>query len=275
MSFYKRLSNKVQSIRWNLKNRLHHSILRRLDLELLLTTGVRIKVKSWADWVIYTSIFADNEYDTAIHAAIAQKPVGSPLNVLDVGANVGFFALRVAHLMAHAGSDAGNFRITCIEGSPTTYAELVQRLAASPALRDRHQAVHGLAGKLDGTARIDDAFAYHAMTSLFAQNSAKGTEVPFRNLNTLVEPCDSIDFLKCDIEGSEWDLIQNYGDLLRRTRVAVFEFHHDKCSRTACQERLRSLGFDQARTLQEDKFTSLELFERRNPQSENRPISPS
>ena len=273
MSFYKRLSNKVQSIRWNLKNRLHKSILQRLDLELLLTTGVRIKVKSWADWIIYTAIFADNEYDTAIHAAIAKKPKGSPLNVLDVGANVGFFALRVAHLMANAGSEAGNFRITCIEGCPTTYAELVQRLAASPALRDRYQTVHGLAGKLEGTARID-ADAYHAMTSLFAHNSAKGTEVPFKNLNTLLEPCDSIDLFKCDIEGSEWDLMQNYGDLLRRTRVAVFEFHHDKCSRNACQERLPSLGFDQARTLQEDEFTSLELFERRNSTGEDRTIPP-
>jgi FkbM family methyltransferase len=273
MSFQKRLSNKVQSIRWNLKNRLHQSILQRLDLELLLTTGVRIKVKSWADWVIYTSIFADNEYDAAIHAAIDQKPMGTPLNVLDVGANVGFFALRVAHLMARTGSDAGNFRITCIEGCPTTYAELVQRLAASPALRDRYRAVHGLAGKLDGTARIN-AFSYHAMTSLFAHDSARGAEVPFRNLNTLVEPCDSIDLLKCDIEGSEWDVLQNYGELLRRTQVAVFEFHHDKCSRTACQERLRSLGFDQARTLQEDQYTSLELFERRNPQGGNRAISP-
>jgi FkbM family methyltransferase len=274
MSFYKRLSNKARSIRWNLKNRLHQSILKRLDLELLLTTGVRIKVKSWADWIIYTAIFADNEYDTAIHAAIAQKPKGSPLKVLDVGANVGFFALRVAHVMGKAGCDAGSLRITCVEGCPSTYAELVQRLAASPALRDCYQTVHGLAGKLDGTARIG-AYAYHAMTSLFAHDAVKGTEVPFRNLNTLVESSDSIDLLKCDIEGSEWDLLENYGDLLQRTRVAVFEFHHDKCSRTACQERLRNLGFDQARTLQEDQFTSLELFERRSSQVENRAISTS
>src|SRR5687768_8092510 len=113
MSFQKRLSNKLQSIRWSLKNRLHQSLLRRLDLELLLTTGVRVKVKSWADWIIYTSIFADNEYDAAILAAIGQKPEGTRLNVLDIGANVGFFALRVAHLMARSGTEAGNFRIIC------------------------------------------------------------------------------------------------------------------------------------------------------------------
>jgi len=271
MSFRARLTNKIQSIRWKLKNRLHHYILQQLDLEFLLKTGVCIKVKSLADWVIYTDIFADNEYDIAIQAAVAQKPTGTPLKVLDIGANVGFFSLRVAHLMTQTENDAGNFRITCIEGCPTTYAQLVQRLGASPALQGRHHAVHGLAGKLEGAARIADS-ANHAMTSLFAHDSAEGIEVPFINLNTLVPPGDSIDLIKCDIEGSEWDVMQNYGELLRRTRVAVFEFHHDKCDRSACQERLRSLGFDQTRTLQEDRFTSLELFERRNSGSDNRPI---
>ncbi len=270
MSFRVRLANKLRAIRWNLKNRLHELILQRLDLGLLLTTGVHIKVKSWADWIIYTAIFADNEYDTAIQAAIAQKGAGASLKVLDIGANVGFFALRVAHLLAKTEREAGNFRITCIEGCPRTYSQLVQRLAASPALQGRHHAVHGLAGRLDGAARIAGA-AYHAMTSLSTNDSAKGIEVPFVNLDTLVPPGDSIDLFKCDIEGSEWDVIQNYPDLLRRTRVAIFEFHHDKCDRSACQERLRSLGFDRTRTLQEDRFTSLELFERSNPASDTRP----
>ena len=66
-----------------------------------------------------------------------------------------------------------------------------------------------------------------------------------------------IDILKCDIEGAEQRLIENYGDILRKTRVAVFEFHRDRCDTQRCRALLRDYGFTNAATMREGAAYSL------------------
>lgn len=259
MSLYSRAAHKLKSIQWDVKNRVYESVLRKLDLEALLESGVRVKVANYADWSIYTSIFADGEYDPPIQAALAQTPQDSRLNVLDLGANVGFFALRVAHLLTQRGHR--EFCVVCVEASPATYVELEQRLLASPALDGRYQAVHGLVGQREGMGRIYPA-SFHAMTSSVQKGRIEGVEVPFVDLETLLASGDSIALLKCDIEGSEGEFLQHYHELLRRTQVAVFEIHHDKCDAASFRDQLATLGFAPPRMLRKDAFNTLEFFQR-------------
>jgi len=72
---------------------------RRAQLNWHLSTGVFVEVANHIEWRIYTDIFADGDYDLPL-LRLFEKPVDRPLIVADLGTNVGFFALRLAHLAA-------------------------------------------------------------------------------------------------------------------------------------------------------------------------------
>jgi hypothetical protein len=73
--------------------------------------------------------------------------------------------------------------------------------------------------------------------------SGHGHTIPFIDLNVLMEPVGQIDLLKCDIEGAEFLFVENYEDLLGKTRNAVFELHHEMCDTERCREILVTSGF--------------------------------
>jgi FkbM family methyltransferase len=259
MNAHGRLRRKYQAVRWSVKNWLHSQLLQRLDLERNLETGIHVKISNFADWTIYNDIFVEGEYDLAIRTALESRGNGNAFRVIDLGANVGFFAMRLYHLLALSPTAPEDVGLTCIEGSPTIYRELVRRVTLSPALNRGTKLVHGLVGKLHGSGLLVDS-GFHPMTSLHSHRSSSGVRVPFVDLNQFFQDDEPISLVKCDIEGSECDFIESYPNLLRRTHVAVFELHHDKCDRFVCQERLQSLGFKRASVLKEDTHSSLELF---------------
>ena len=73
----------VRAIRWRTRRRLQHT----------LPSGVRVEIGSPSDWFVYNEVFVDGEYDAVLDALIA-SPAPSPI-VLDLGANVGLFTLRL------------------------------------------------------------------------------------------------------------------------------------------------------------------------------------
>ena len=123
--------------------------------------------------------------------------------------------------------------------------------------------VHGLVGMPEGSAHIMNS-SFHPMTSV-SQDPSRGVRVDFINLETLLGSDAVIHLLKCDIEGSEGAFIENYPHLLRRTRLAIFEFHHDKCDRARCSEQLQRCGFVDKRVLADGSQTSLEFYSQGSP----------
>lgn len=82
------------------------------------------------------------------------------------------------------------------------------------------------------------------------------------NLDALFVDAPRVDLLKCDIEGAELLFLQNYPELLRKVRVAIFEFHADLCDVHQCRRLLRDYGFPQHRILRESGPYSLECVRR-------------
>lgn len=252
---------RFRSISWKLKNRLHALVLRRIQLTWELKSGIKVKVLSLGDWAIYNDIFVEGEYDSAIEAGIeAHGGNAGPLNVVDLGANVGFFTLRAAHRCGVSPRLRDNFHITCVEGSPAIHAELQRRIAQSPTAASRVRIFHGLVGGRSGSGYIMDT-AFHPMTTV-TKDATQGVAVGFLDLESILDPAAPIHLLKCDIEGAEESFIENYSSLLRRTRCAVFEMHHDKCDRMRCASLLQQCGFTHRQVLAEGKYTSLEFYSR-------------
>ena len=62
----------------------------------------------------------------------------------------------------------------------------------------------------------------------------------FVNRNNL----DRIDFLKCDIEGSEYELLNNDNILFKNSKNVAIEIHGDKNKREEFIKKLKKLGFE-------------------------------
>lgn len=243
-----------------LKWKLRKWVWARLNPSWTLRSGITIRVLNYNDWIIYNDIFVDGEYDRAIDDLLRETSSPTrPVRVLDLGGNVGFFTLRLAHAFLYAGRKG--FEVVVVEGSPSTFAELRERLATNEALlAGRVRAVHGLAGERAGSGEIAES-ASHGENTLFSE--ARGRQsVSFVDLAELVRPWERVDLLKCDIEGAEELFLSHYPDLLRKTDRAVFEFHHHQCDVVRCRSLLADAGLEQAATIREFGHCSVEFFSR-------------
>jgi FkbM family methyltransferase len=239
--------------------------LRRLlwrlpNLRRRLPSGLELTVEGPADWTLYNDIFADGEYDAAIHAALGDAPPERPLTVLDLGANVGYFALRFADLaLRRPGLD---LRLVAVEASPGLVQALERRLLGQPMLAGRVRVVHGLAGRRSGEGRLFES-PLHFEHSAIPGRGGQGVPVAYVDLAELVATWPAIDLLKCDIEGGELEMLETYaGDLLPRVRRAVVELHHDRCDTARCRELLRAAGLGSERVLREAHGCSVLLLSR-------------
>jgi len=236
------------------------------ELERTLMSGITVRVENRAEWILYNDIFVDGEYDEPIESVLASAPANRPLEILDIGGNVGFFALRVADRIIRGGNPEVDYRIILVEGSPDVYEELKRRLMAEPVLVNRLTLVHGLVGRRQGSARIFE-HSFHANNSLFASNmpgSCCSVDVPFVDLLSLYGKIPEIDLLKCDIEGAELLFLESYRELLAGVRYAVIEFHHNLCDVSRCFEILEEVGFCNQGQLcsKESTMTSVGFFAR-------------
>lgn len=253
---------KLRLYSWNLRRNLWKSF----RLQYKLKTGLNIKIESRAEWSIYNEIFVDGQYDKPIKKAIELKQnFQTPINVLDLGANVGYLSWRVADLFLQSEkSKYCKLSIKAIEGVPLIYNQLKQRLNSEPLLIDKMNIFNGLVGKREGNSDIFFS-NFHISNSIHTPHpSSKPTSinVPFIDINTLYQEKDFIDLLKVDIEGSELMFIENYLNILSRVNLAVFEFHHNLCDTQKCLNYLNKLDFKNREKLDEnlESGISTEMF---------------
>ena len=215
-----------------------------LSPEWTLPSGLKVAIASWAEWVTYNDIFVDGEYDVPIRHAVQHAGAGDV--VLDVGGNVGYFALRFADLWTRERKDP--FKIIGVEGSPHTYRRLLERLRQD-ALSGKTDYLFGLAGKKSGEARISTS-DFHVTDSIVTGDGS-GPSVPFLDLSTVVPANSRIALIKCDIEGAEMMFIENYPDLLRRTDSIVIELQHQMYNSERCFTLLEEAGLHHAQRLRD------------------------
>jgi FkbM family methyltransferase len=213
----------------SLKTHVQKYLWRRMRLHWTMPSGVRLEVTTLSDWIHFNNIFTDGEYDSSIRMALENR---RHIEILDLGANIGFFSLRCIDLLRQQNV---SFHITAIEGNPKTARELNIRLAQQSLEPDSVKAFNALVGERNGKGAITN-FDLDGLNRV----TDSGIEVEFADLETLLNG-KTIDLLKCDIEGSEQLFLENYSDLMRRVRVAVFELHHTLCDTDKCMATLSSI----------------------------------
>lgn len=250
------LSNKLI---WRLEILKFNLFLKALSLTHRLKSGVRVEIKNMADWVLFNDIFVDGEYDAPLDLCF--KRSGQRCCILDLGSNVGFFSRRALDLRRRNFPDKF-LELTCVEGMRGSFTRLRNEF---PILKrnERARFYHGLVGKKHGAARLK-GHVFHAMTSLIQDEKRGGELIPFVDLSSVTRGWKCVDLLKCDIEGSEQLFIENYQDVLRRTNLAVFEFHLHRVDLRRCFSMLSACGLFPVSTLNCAKEVRLELFSRQS-----------
>lgn len=160
-------------------------------------------------------------WNPAEYAAF-REAVRPGTTVLDVGANVGAYAILLGQWVGHAG------RVFAFEPAAAAFDGLVRHVALN---RQQHvvRAIHAAVGDRDGNGRL--AVAQTAGESRLADHPDDGSvvSVPLVAIDTFcrregVQPA----FIKIDVEGAELDALRGARETIRRggNGLLLFvEFH--------------------------------------------------
>ena len=211
-----------------LKPWLWRKLSDNMHLEYRLPSEIQVKIASYSDWCIYNEIFVGGEYDVAICSALDKAKLRGKFRAVDLGANVGFFSLRILDLIRRHKFSFSQIEILMVEASPILDHELRERMAKVLQNGLSIKIVHGLVGEKKGQGQLQIATA-EIKNSVVQRSSSHTFPVDYVDLDILLGADERINLLKCDIEGSEVAFLKNYISLLKKTEIAVFEFHEPAC----------------------------------------------
>ena len=248
-----------------IKHYLWRVITRRMHLDFRLRSGIDVIVRNYADWCTYNDLFVNGEYSEAIVDALAEwQPTAEkePLCVLDLGANTGYFTLQLADMFLQK-CPLGTLAVRLVEASPKVAAELKRRLVINNS-RVQPTVINGLAGQREGSGELnlgkEDTVNFVGVAADLWGRSRGAEVVPYVDLDAATADLPAIHLIKCDIEGSEFSLIESYPALLRKTRRVVIEFHSPFGDIPRATAAMRSMGFTKVATLRESTLTPTIYF---------------
>ena len=160
-------------------------------------------------------------------------------NILDVGANIGVTALLF--------SQVPRANVTCYEPDPGNCRLLQQNLGLN-GVTNVH-VFQAAVSKIDGTAEFEvdeESTGGHVARKDSAAKCNK-IRVSATTLQSAVERCGpTIDLLKCDCEGGEYDIVEQITPSLaariRNITIEVHDLDHDHNLQNI-SNRLSSLGY--------------------------------
>jgi FkbM family methyltransferase len=178
-------------------------------------------------------VVAEGHYDLPREVDAALRSLGRPLEVVDLGANIGLFGALVLGRFPSA-------HVVAFEPDPENAAVHARSIEVNHGLR--WELVCACAGTADGEV----AFAAgDYANSRIAENGEDGViTVPVRDVFPYLR---SVDLLKVDIEGAEWSLLSDMRFRRVPATVVALEFHpwgapgDPRASATAA---LRGIGYD-------------------------------
>ncbi len=217
----------------NLLGRLLPEPLQRRPVRLTLSSGIEVCIDSEHTLHMFLELFVTQPYAAALEAA---APVRT---VVDLGSNQGLFMLFACHYLRTHGGEVPRF--VCVEPARAN-VQRWQHHAQANGLTGNALLIQGVAtGRRNGSVH----FYFHPRAPGIGHivNRQRWTteEAPVIDLaKAAVFP--TIDLLKMDVEGSEQAILQEYPDVLARTRVLVAEFHLEEIDYGRCREMLEASG---------------------------------
>jgi FkbM family methyltransferase len=199
----------------------------------LKETGVRFCVHHGWDLGVLDEVFRHGWYDFPPQVRQELLAAGRPLRVADLGAHVGLFGVHVLGQFPDA-------HITAFEPDPLNREGLGCCIAAN-GRQSQWQMVAACAATEDGST----PFASGLSLGSRRVSDASGEHVPTVDVLPYLE---SVDLIKMDIEGGEWEILEDPRFRALRPAAIVLEYHDYLCPhenpRRALEDLLREMGWD-------------------------------
>lgn len=198
---------------------------------------IQLKFKSHNLWVyecdawfalsVYTKIFTHNPHN---HMFIPQFFPKKAKTIIDLGANVGIYALRIKQ-------DNPECKIIALEPSPDTF-EVLKRNITTNNCKNIYL-VNKAAASYNGTLELRSVDQVSAITGKYIDSikkehrswlkylSIKSLTVDCITLSKLFEEykIKNVDLLKMDIEGMEFEVLDGSKEVLKKIDRIVVEWH--------------------------------------------------
>ena len=187
------------------------------------------------DQHVFDEVFRRHVYDFPEPVARALDEAGSDLRVVDLGGHVGFFGAYLRSRYPHA-------RVTAFEPDPESVAVL-ERTVAENRAGETWSVVQACA--LNRDAVVDFTPGRNCLSRLEGEPDGETIRVPAVDVFPYL---DGADFLKLDIEGSEWQILADPRFPGLGLKAAVLEYHPHMApepdARGAAARLLGSAGFE-------------------------------
>ncbi len=191
----------------------------------------------------------NNKYDIAslrdvfmsMHYWRAFEHLASPPKlIVDLGAHCGHFSV-LCHLaiLERYGADAAQYIL--VEGLPLLIPK-IQSVVDEAGFREQVTIVQGLVGKTGGEISFQTDPRNLLSSRTVSDSSGKWPKLTYRDLDSVIPRETPIDILKIDIEGSEYDLIENYAHVLRSAKILLIEVHGSTEEQKRFEKDLSRLG---------------------------------
>lgn len=156
-----------------------------------------------------------------------------PLNIVDVGANIGYWSRHLLDACKEAG--VRDVRLLAFEPSPENRARLTEALKSVPStyrVKVRPEAVADVAGRssFDGSTEISGTKRLIGAGER-AENITQRIEVPVTTLTAVFseEEIMQADLVKTDVEGFDLKVMQGALPLLDEGRIGLMQFEYNHC----------------------------------------------
>lgn len=166
----------------------------------------------------------------------------APEIIVDLGSHCGHFSIAANILIKEK---------FCEDRAKYILVDPVQKLARAAERNLKSAGISnfethiGLVGKIDGTAFVSlDPKNLLKTAACSDSNQVAVSEFvsKYVNLRDLLPPNAKIDILKIDIEGSEYEFVDSYPDLIEKTELIAIEAHGTEEQYLNLIKRLESLG---------------------------------
>lgn len=226
---------KIKAIRRRVLSILKCKYFHELDLSIPLGNGIWADLLEADSYDSFSEIFIQKEYDNYL----PETPIR---RILDIGANYGYFSLWLQCQFPES-------KIFSLMIEPShRCSKTLNKLILQKSLMGRYSYLRRMIGTPeDGEGVFFDR--PHMSGSSFQQDDdANEYKVKILNeeeVKTGLQP--PYDLIKCDIEGSELELITNYKDLIKSTKYILLEWHswhNGKIGYSQIVDQLRNCNFE-------------------------------
>jgi FkbM family methyltransferase len=187
----------------------------------------------------------------------------------DVYLGGGFLQISNGDAVVDLGANVGNFTTLALAHGPEVRVVSVEANPAFSGTFHRNQSLNGWSAR----ARLFNVFVGGTTATQAEMKGQAGlAEVPVISEDVLIERSGltHIDFLKCDIEGSEFGLFGAESRLLRMSSQVAMEVHKAAGDANALTGIVRSCGFEVAVT-RENESDFILLARRSVPRNSSLP----